>query len=361
MKRTLVFDIDDTICTHTNRDYANARPHWDVIGKINQLSKQGYYIKLYTARGQNSCNGNLELILERNESILIEWLDKYCVKYDELIFGKPLGNWYIDDKAMTVESFVDAPFEELIGNSGASIYHEHDKVIKKGEKVKKEYEWYNIVNNMNFDSFKIPRIYSFTVDTLIMDFIDGPMLTNVVQNNHLKDLVIMCMTFKHIKNGYSFSVEKYVNYLYECLPNKPYVRLISEELMKYKALLQDSASFCHGDLTLNNIIRKKIGYYLIDPGPKDDYSSYLLDLAKIRYSLSGYDNMFGFTLIDRDYLPQRIYYDRLLNAYGLLEIVKLLEITRWIRIIPFVTKLHPEKVQSVLEKIIELWREYNEE
>ena len=54
-------------------------------------------------------------------------------------------------------------------------------------------------------------------------------------------------------------------------------------------------SFCHGDLILSNII---IGendgeLYFIDPEMDEEASSYLLDLAKLRMSLMGYENIFG--------------------------------------------------------------------
>jgi len=359
MKRTLVFDIDDTICTHTNRDYVNAKPHWDVIGKINSLYKKGYNITLYTARGQNSCNGDLKLILERNEDILINWLEKHEVKYNELIFGKPLGNWYIDDKAMTVETFLEAPFEELIGNSGATIYRESDRVIKKGIKVKKEYEWYKGIKRSAISlAFKIPKIYSFTVDTLIMEYVDGPILSKVVNNYHLEKLNELCLMFKHRKDGYTFDVDAYIKYLYKCIPHYGLVKGIASELLYHKEFLEKSASFCHGDFTLNNIIYKDREYYLIDPGPKEEYSSYLLDLAKTRYSLSGFEKMFDYTT--NDLKEQRDYFDILLKQNNLYDIVRLLEITRWIRIIPFMEKLHKDKLLSIRNKIEELWREYNE-
>ena len=49
-----------------------------------------------------SCKGNLDLIKEKNEEVLIDWLSRYKVKYHQLIFGKPLADLYVDDKAMNI-------------------------------------------------------------------------------------------------------------------------------------------------------------------------------------------------------------------------------------------------------------------
>ena len=86
-----VFDIDDTICNNKNRDYENAIPYKEVIDKINYLYANGATIKLYTSRGMVSCNGDIEKIIAKNKDVLERWLEKNNVKYNELIFGKPLG------------------------------------------------------------------------------------------------------------------------------------------------------------------------------------------------------------------------------------------------------------------------------
>ena len=165
MSKVLVFDIDDTISIHTNRDYVNAKPIQPVIDKLNRLHDEGYYIKLFTGRGQVSCNGNLDLIIERNKDVLENWLKKHDVKYDELIFGKPLGDWYIDDKGMSVKDFLKADFYELKGGSNSSIRRELNKVIKTAKNSQSQYAWYKYVNNY-YKTIAIPIVYRCVVDTM---------------------------------------------------------------------------------------------------------------------------------------------------------------------------------------------------
>ena len=131
--KTLVVDIDDTISTHVNRDYENAIPHQNVIQKLNDLHESGWKIIYHTARGQVSCNGDLNEIIKRNEPTLTKWLKKHNVKYDELIFGKPLGVYYIDDKALRPDEFMRTEFKILQGGSGAHIEVIGDRVIKRGK------------------------------------------------------------------------------------------------------------------------------------------------------------------------------------------------------------------------------------
>jgi hypothetical protein len=85
------FDIDGTLCSKGNEDYSKAEPYSDRISIVNQLYDEGNKIILFTARG--SATG-------------IDWEDltkkqvkAWGLKYNELIFGKPHADIFIDDKA----------------------------------------------------------------------------------------------------------------------------------------------------------------------------------------------------------------------------------------------------------------------
>ncbi len=78
--RTLVVDVDDTISTHNNRDYENAVPHTKIINKLNKMYDAGWKIVYFTARGQVSCHGDLDLINQLRRPALESWMDKHGVK-----------------------------------------------------------------------------------------------------------------------------------------------------------------------------------------------------------------------------------------------------------------------------------------
>ena len=90
---TLIFDIDGTICTQES-DYSQAKPIQEVIDKLNKKYDEGYRIVLFTARGTET---GIDWGL-----ITTDQLKEWGVKYDDLLFGKPAGLKYIDDKGVNI-------------------------------------------------------------------------------------------------------------------------------------------------------------------------------------------------------------------------------------------------------------------
>lgn len=103
---TFVIDIDDTICFTTNRDFENSKPNSQVIDKINELYNKGWNIVLYTARGAKSCKTLEEKELKYRD-VTERWLKNNNVKYNELVFGKMNADYYVDDKNMSIEEFIN--------------------------------------------------------------------------------------------------------------------------------------------------------------------------------------------------------------------------------------------------------------
>lgn len=89
--RRFVFDIDGVIAKlQPKNDYALAEPNTDMIRAINRLHEMGNKIILLTARGYVT-GIDWEETTRRQ---MREW--GLC--YDELHFGKPNADYYIDDK-----------------------------------------------------------------------------------------------------------------------------------------------------------------------------------------------------------------------------------------------------------------------
>jgi capsule biosynthesis phosphatase len=101
----LVVDIDDTICfpnhaeKETRAKYSNANPNIPVIAKLREAKQAGCKIVLYTARRMLTHNGDVQKVIEDVGHVTEEWLHAHQVPYDDLIFGKPYGDMYVDDKA----------------------------------------------------------------------------------------------------------------------------------------------------------------------------------------------------------------------------------------------------------------------
>jgi hypothetical protein len=90
-------DLDNTLCITKNGDYENSVPIKERIEKVNQLKDQGHIVVIWTARGTVSKKDYTTLTKIQ--------LEKWGIKYDELLLGKPDYDIYIDDKSFQVNNF----------------------------------------------------------------------------------------------------------------------------------------------------------------------------------------------------------------------------------------------------------------
>ena len=97
----LDFDYNGVICSINEGDYANAMPYMYAIANINKAYDMGYYIKIVTARyGHRHPGKQYQVGYEE----AIDWLNRYDVKFHQLIMEKPAADLYVDDKGCRVES-----------------------------------------------------------------------------------------------------------------------------------------------------------------------------------------------------------------------------------------------------------------
>lgn len=94
----LCFDLDETLCT--GYPYEKAVPIKPAIDVLNRLKSAGHVIIIHTARGMSTNKGNIGKVIKNIGAITLEQLDAWGVKYDEIVFGKPSADYYIDDKAL---------------------------------------------------------------------------------------------------------------------------------------------------------------------------------------------------------------------------------------------------------------------
>lgn len=102
--RRFVFDIDGVITmSGTDLDYNHAAPNERMIKIINRLHDAGNEIILFTARGYKT-GIDWQEVTQRQ-------MDAWGVKYDELKFGKPNADFYVDDKMLSMDALYHI-FEE---------------------------------------------------------------------------------------------------------------------------------------------------------------------------------------------------------------------------------------------------------
>lgn len=116
MKR-LIFDLDETLCSTTNGDYVNSIPIWPVIEKLREYRASGFEIVISTSRNMRTYAGNTGKISANTLPIIIDWLNRHNVPFDEVYVGKPwcgTDGFYIDDRAIRPQELVDLSYTEIM-------------------------------------------------------------------------------------------------------------------------------------------------------------------------------------------------------------------------------------------------------
>ncbi|MBP1614920.1 MAG: Haloacid dehalogenase-like hydrolase [Bacteroidetes bacterium] len=88
----IIIDMDGTICTE-ERTYSRclAQPKENAVESINRLYDGGHTIIIYSARTWMEFE------------MTTAWLKDHGVKYHQLMMGKPIGDVWIDDRALHFE------------------------------------------------------------------------------------------------------------------------------------------------------------------------------------------------------------------------------------------------------------------
>lgn len=85
----IIIDMDGTICSE-ERTYSRclAKPKTNAVETINEMYDAGHTIIIYSARTWVEYE------------MTVDWLSKNGVKYHQLMMGKPIGDVWIDDRAL---------------------------------------------------------------------------------------------------------------------------------------------------------------------------------------------------------------------------------------------------------------------
>lgn len=105
----LCIDLDGVIADFKKegQTYADVAPIPGAIEKVRGLKAAGHHIIIYTARHMKTCQGNTGLVVARIGGITLDWLKRHEVPYDEIYFGKPWADIYIDDNALRFTSWTE--------------------------------------------------------------------------------------------------------------------------------------------------------------------------------------------------------------------------------------------------------------
>lgn len=353
---TICFDIDDTISTHLHRDYKNATPIMEVLDKIRALKGNGCSIILYTARGMLSCNGDASLAESKNRAVLEQWLKENNVPYDDLVFGKPLADFYVDDKALRPEELVKLQYGEIGGFSGDKVIRAGDFVVKETKDSYRQCDWYAKANQIEGKTFYTPKVFSSRPDSYCMEYIGGGVCIADYLSSANVDESRVCLTglknivslFGSVKSEGENDVDSFIAYVEQRSKEAGLGTTFSERERKVLKNRLREKTFCHGDLSCQNVITSCGRLYLIDPGNYLLLENNLIDAAKIRASLCGLDDV----ITGKSYGLLRYieFFDYLFEEDE--ETIRILQKSHYIRVLRYADKKGDfEKVEKLKEMI----------
>ena len=317
-KQRICFDLDNTLVTFPTipGDYTSVKPIKKNINFLKYLKKFGNIIIIYTARRMKTHNGNIGKINSDIGKITFETLDRFNIPYDEIYFGKPYADFYIDDLA--INCFDDLEKELGYYNNKIDPRDFHtiqkssiDTIIKKGD-VKGERYYYENIPTCLKDMFPI---YLFGNNaTITIEKINGITVTELYLSEMLNKNI-----FSHILNSVSRIqncdiiedddinlyenyasklINRYKNFDYSCFENsKNIYESILEKLQNYEKKNQGRKTIIHGDPVFTNIIINNYGKikFIDMRGKVGDkltiHGDWLYDWAKIYQSIIGYDEI----------------------------------------------------------------------
>jgi len=113
----ICIDLDGVICNlrEPGQTYADVEPIRGATDKLRALRAAGHYIIIYSARHMKTCDGNVGKVIARQGATTLAWLTRHGIEFDEIHFGKPHADVYIDDNALRFESW------DQIASDGASL------------------------------------------------------------------------------------------------------------------------------------------------------------------------------------------------------------------------------------------------
>lgn len=259
--KRIVIDFDDTLAFHENRNFDDAIPNDDLIAKTNELYNKGWQIDIFTARGSISCKTREEARIKYEAGILA-WLDKYSVKFNSLSFDKPLAAYYIDDKGITPEDFLDVNIRELEGGlSGTEIFTDGKVVHKQDPNAHATNEWFNEAFCVDIN---VPTVHRIVGETITMDYIDHD--EQFFKKDFHVALGMIQTQLENMKRLKPLDDLKYQSYVDRIKDHA--VASGQTDLIDNADLLNSfnlNRSFSHGDFGIKNMLFKDHCLYLIDP------------------------------------------------------------------------------------------------
>jgi capsule biosynthesis phosphatase len=361
------FDLDNTLVTHPTipGDYSSVLPIQRNIDYLKLLKSLGHTIIIYTARRMKTHKGNVGAIIADIGKVTFESLDKFDIPYDEIHFGKPYANFYIDDLAVNANFSLDKAIGIYNTNTPSRSFNKveytNDTVTKTTSNDGEIY-WYNNIPGIIKKYF--PKVLNINKNEITLENINGVSYSYLYINkslteNDIEDLIsalkdISISKQPLISNLYSNYSKKLISRyndnlnLYNKYPSSKHIfETINNELVNYETEKKGHPSVIHGDPVFTNIFKTETGIKFIDMRGKvgDEltiFGDIYYDLAKIYQSLIGYDYILNNVEMDTHYTQKLIEYFESKFQTQHLDMIKLITASLIFSLLP----LHEENEEQ---------------
>lgn len=352
------FDLDNTLVTHPtiSGDYTSVLPIQRNIDYLRLLHRLGHTIIIYTARRFRTHHGNIGAIVADIGKVTFDTLDKFNIPYDEIFFGKPYAQYYIDDLAVNANSSLDKAlgiYNTDIAPRSFNKVEYTDNIVIKHTSNKGEVYWYENIPESLQKYF--PKVVSIQGNRIELERIDGVSYSYLYTNKQLTQKHLFSLV-SALNNIHSFSypspVNIYSNYSKKIrqrfVENKElYIKYgivnlflkITYSLQEYEEKQEGISGIIHGDPVFTNVFETPTGIKFIDMrGKQGDevtlYGDVYYDFAKIYQSLIGYDNILNGIEIDDVYRSELVtYFESMINK-EVLKKIKLITASLLISMLP---------------------------
>lgn len=338
-KVRICFDLDNTLVTFPKikNDYSSVEPIHKNIEYLKFLKDRGNYIIIYTARRMKTHNGNVGKIIPDISGVTIETLKKFDIPYDELHFGKPWADFYIDDLGISSFSSLDKGLgfydTRIAPRNFNKIDYQKDTVTKKTNNLGEIFFYKNIPEKI---AGFFPKIYSVQDNEIVMERIKGVTFSYLYVNgalsiSNLNELLNSLDEIHESSNIHrrESTFDIYSNYckktrlrftenrkIYSSIKDSEDIfNQIIDGLEKYEKNNMGKAGVIHGDPVFTNVFLTERGLRFIDPrgslnGEMSIFGDVYYDYAKVFQSIYGYDNILQDIEINYDYR------ERMVNEYS---------------------------------------------
>lgn len=185
----ICFDLDNTLVTYPTiaGDYTTVKPINRNIMLLKNMKKEGHEIIIYTARRMKTHNGNVGKVIKDIARNTIDTLDKFNIEYDELIFGKPIADIYIDDRA--INPYInDISYFGLFNMNSAINFIPNKIKNNKYNKIERYNEY--IIKTGPFDILKGELFYYQNIPKEFVNYFPKLIDYNIKKNNNTNENVI---------------------------------------------------------------------------------------------------------------------------------------------------------------------------